>query len=58
MNLTIDKLKEVYESQKKHSDKIGTKTMQLLMAEDLLELYDLIEYYEEIEASYFKLTGQ
>lgn len=58
MNLTINELKEVYEGQKKYLDETGVKTMQFLMAEDLLELYERIEYLEDIEASYMKLTGQ
>ena len=43
MNLTIDEILRVYKNQKKHYDENGIKSMQLLMAEDLLKLYEKLE---------------
>ena len=41
MNLTIEEIKEVIKNQSKRDD--GIRTLQLLMAEDLLELYEKLE---------------
>ena len=38
MNLTIDEIKEVIKNQSRRDD--GIRTLQLLLAEDLLELHE------------------
>ena len=41
MNLTLDEVKEVIKNQSARKD--GVKTLQLLLAEDLLKLYEKLE---------------
>ena len=41
MNLAIDEVKQVLINQSAREDKV--RTMQLLLAEDLLELYEKLE---------------
>ena len=44
MNLTIDEVKQIIINQSAREDKV--RTMQLLLAEDLLELYEKLEEVE------------
>ena len=41
MNLTIDEIKEIIKNQSKRVD--GIRTLQLLLAEDLLKMYKKLE---------------
>ena len=44
MNLTIDEVKQILINQSAREDEV--RTMQLLLAEDLLELYEKLEEEE------------
>jgi len=46
MNLTIDEILQIYKNQLKIYKEKGCKTMQLLLAEDLLKLYEKLEEME------------
>ena len=51
MNLTSKELKAIYDSQNKHFEEHGVRTLQLAMAEDIVELQNKIKELELTESN-------